>query len=396
MTPITPSLVGPIGQTHEACIEQGPRPSVGVLDFHPIQYHSPLYQHLADRRNIDLDVLYLDDHGLREAVDTGFGVSFAWNIDLLSGYSSNFLSATASVRSRTSIIRRWISLHDVIIIHGYSSPWMLFAMFACRIQGVPYLMRGDSKPAGEATGLRRRVRTICARTAVAGSAGGLAVGQLNEAFYHRFRARRVVFAPHSVDDVRFAAAPCIGRPELLARWKIDPNRPVVMFCGKLSARKRPLDLALALRLLAQDVTVLFVGDGPLRAQVLQSLRPGSGVVTGFVNQLELPSYYHAADVLVLPSAIEPWGLVVNEAMAAGTLPVVSDRVGAAPDLVSGVGEVYACGNIADLAGALRRGLARASDPGSRDQIRRRLSRYSIDQTVIGFERGAIEVSAGNS
>ena len=71
----------------------------------------------------------------------------------------------------------------------------------------------------------------------------------------------------------------------------------------------------------------------------------SGIVTGFVNQADLPSYYHAADVLVLPSESEPWGLVVNEAMAAGALPVLSDRVGATPDLVSGLGEIYPCGDI---------------------------------------------------
>ena len=85
--------------------------------------------------------------------------------------------------------------------------------------------------------------------------------------------------------------------------------------------------------------MLFVGDGVLAERVQASISPANGVVTGFVNQSDLPIYYHAADILVLPSDEETWGLVVNEAMAAGTLPVVSDKVGCAPDLVDGVGEV---------------------------------------------------------
>ncbi len=57
-------------------------------------------------------------------------------------------------------------------------------------------------------------------------------------------------------------------------------------------------------------------------------------IAGFVNQQELPSWYAAADTLVLPSdSRETWGLVVNEAMAAGLPVVVSDAAGCSLDLV---------------------------------------------------------------
>jgi glycosyltransferase involved in cell wall biosynthesis len=52
---------------------------------------------------------------------------------------------------------------------------------------------------------------------------------------------------------------------------------------------------------------------------------------------EVYKHYAAADVLILPSSREPWGLVVNEAMAAGLPVIVSDRVGSATDLVEGRG-----------------------------------------------------------
>ena len=48
------------------------------------------------------------------------------------------------------------------------------------------------------------------------------------------------------------------------------------------------------------MNVLFVGDGVTADAVRASLLPGSGAITGFVNQSELPNYYHAADIMVLP------------------------------------------------------------------------------------------------
>src|SRR6185503_9315286 len=75
---------------------------------------------------------------------------------------------------------------------------------------------------------------------------------------------------------------------------------------------------------------------------------------GFVNQQALGEAYAVADCLVLPSDVsETWGLVVNEALAAGLPAVVSDEVGCAPDLVkSDTGAVFARGNIEELGSAL--------------------------------------------
>src|SRR5438309_4475455 len=76
---------------------------------------------------------------------------------------------------------------------------------------------------------------------------------------------------------------------------------------------------------------------------------------GFQNQRQLSPYYHAADLLVLPSRRgETWGLVVNEALHHGLPCVVSDAVGCGPDLISpGVtGELFETGSVRALKGAL--------------------------------------------
>ena len=376
---------------------QGSRPRLGVVDFNPVQYRTPLYQLMTRRARVELDVLFLADDFHSPVVDPGFGVPVTWDIDLLSGYEHKFLTTSGThppARRRVARLARWVSGHDAVVIHGYSHPWMLLAALLCRTRRVPYLLRGESAPHGQATGLRRQLRNAVARAVVSASSAGLAIGRLNEEFYRHYGAPRIIWAPYSVDDERFASPPPTSRSELLSRWHLDGHKPVILFCGKLSPRKRPLDLCAAATALAHDVNLIFVGDGVLAGEVRACLRPGSGAVTGFVNQSELPAYYHAADVIVLPSEAEPWGLVVNEAMAAGVLPVVSDRVGAGPDLVVGVGEVYPCGDTARLADALRRALALASHPQTRNRVRQHAARYCLDRTATGYEQAAFAVSGG--
>lgn len=368
-------------------------PKLGVIAYHPIQYHAPLHQLLAKRGNVDLDVLFLSDTGIHPAVDPGFGVPVAWDIDLLSGYSHQFLAragSPANIVKKTKALARWLPSHDAVVINGYSSPWMLLTMAFCRMRGIPYLLRASSHPLGQSSGIRRYLRRMGTRLVVAGSACGLAMGQLNQEFYRQSHARRVTFAPNSVDNERFACPPQIGRSDLLAQWGLKNSKPVIAFCGKLIPRKRPQDLAAAVKLLPFDVITLFVGDGPLADSIRASLVTGGGAVTGFVNQSDLPSYYHAADILVLPSENETWGLVVNEAMACGTLPVVSDRVGCAPDLAADVGEVFACGNVPALTEALHRAVKRLDDPHTHGRIRRQVERYSLARTAAGYEQATLE------
>ena len=63
-----------------------------MLASHPIQYQAPLYQELARRGVVDLEVAFLSSDGAQPYHDPAFGVTLAWDIDLLGGYRSTVLA----------------------------------------------------------------------------------------------------------------------------------------------------------------------------------------------------------------------------------------------------------------------------------------------------------------
>src|SRR5207253_11122683 len=135
-----------------------------------------------------------------------------------------------------------------------------------------------------------------------------------------------------------------------------PDTLVILFSAKLQPWKRPLDLLNAFaKANLPNALLLFAGAGPLLLQLepdAASLGVPSRVrFLGFANQSQLPAVYTGADLLVVPSEFEPFGLVVNEALCCGCAVAASDRCGAARDLVAPVDPrlVFPCGNIAALA-----------------------------------------------
>jgi glycosyltransferase involved in cell wall biosynthesis len=163
------------------------------------------------------------------------------------------------------------------------------------------------------------------------------------------------------NDWWMAQSKLVDRSAVRASWGVSPNDAVLVFSAKLQQWKRPLDL---LRAFAKadlpHAFLLFAGTGPLLPQ-LESEAASLGVASrvrflGFVNQSQLPAVYSSADLLILPSEFEPFGLVVNEAMCCGCAAAASDRCGAARDLVAPVSPelVFRCGDVDALAELLKK------------------------------------------
>ena len=181
------------------------RPRLGVLATHPIQYQAPLYQELARRGVVNLDVAFLSTGGATPVHDPGFGVTLAWDIDLLGGYRSTVLARRPLMAKAAWLVSAssWLRQQDIVVLHGHSDPDILLAAAACRLLGVPYLLRGDSRAQSSAVGMRRIARHLVAGAVVRNAAGALPIGQRNADFYQRYGRIPHYLAPYSVDNERF-------------------------------------------------------------------------------------------------------------------------------------------------------------------------------------------------
>lgn len=371
----------------------GPRPTLTVFAPHVIQYQAPLYAELAKHHDLDLHVAFFSDKGVEPYFDTGFGRRVQWDIDLLSGYEHSFLPESLLRRLRAVFTQ--VRRSSVVLVHGHRAPWMLITTLLAIVTRTPYLLRGESWAEGAATGWRRIVRNAVVRVVVGNSAAGLAIGIHNAEFYRAFGCRDVVMAPYSVDIERFrtgAEQARGGRRGRLRALGLNPDIPTIVSAGKLTPVKRPMDLVAALPLMQTSANLIFIGDGELAPSVSQAARGKPVAMLGFVNQEEMPAALSLGDVFALISGVEPWGLVVNEAMACGLLPVVSDRVGCAPDLVEGLGETFPAGDVVALAAALDRAVARLSNDDWRCEATRRLASRDLHATAEGFAQAALRVN----
>jgi glycosyltransferase involved in cell wall biosynthesis len=147
---------------------------------------------------------------------------------------------------------------------------------------------------------------------------------------------RVVLLRPSVDLVRFGFAPDVAPAR--ERLGLSPNDFVLLTVRRLVPRTGVLRLVEAMALLRErHVRLLIVGDGPQRQTIeatVEHLELGETVtVLGHVNDADLPLYYQAADLSLIPSVgLEAFGLVVLESLASGT-PVAGTPVGEVPDAI---------------------------------------------------------------
>ena len=113
-----------------------------------------------------------------------------------------------------------------------------------------------------------------------------------------------------------------------------------LFVGRFSPEKNILFLIRVYERLrkdgAEDWGLILIGNGPQRGEIenfVSKNKIKDIYLPGFKQQEELPLFYAISDVFVLPSVSEPWGLVVNEAMASSLPVLVSKRCGCYPDIV---------------------------------------------------------------
>ncbi len=376
---------------------------LSIFATHPVQYHVPLWRGLAENNTLDVKVNYFSDISIRGGVDPQFGIAVAWDVPLLEGYASNFVSKTANIaRPYFIFIPNVYQLlerqkPDVILIQGYVHGFILQLIVAARKLGIKIINRAEFSDGQRDRSLLKAVaRDAYLKWFYRRMDALCYMGQTARKHLERFvEKERLFFSPGSIDASRFRNGNDNGntsRNGLRRQIGASDDDFVILFAGKLIALKRVMLLLDAIDQMNKDGLILvIVGDGPLREQVCRRCEQvlwNKCCMAGFINQSKIGQYYAAADVLVLPSARETWGLVVNEAMTFGVPAVVSDTVGCAPDLVlPGVtGAIFKCGDASALAGAIETVRCQSAQyPGQlHENVLAHIRYYSVEASVAGI------------
>jgi glycosyltransferase involved in cell wall biosynthesis len=216
---------------------------------------------------------------------------------------------------------------DVVITTGFI-PTYLFAFAWAVLHGVPHVAMTDGTAQSEKalSWLHRFVRRIVfARSA---SFVGACEGSRELFRQYGVPEKRIHLSQLCTDNDRFS------RPGSAASADF-------IFCGRFVSHKRPLfamEVAKEVaKRLGRRTMIDFVGSGAMEPEMRDYAAQIADFVDtrfhGYVTQDELPSRYADARIFLFPSEWDPWGVVANEACAAGLPVIVSPHAGAAGELV---------------------------------------------------------------
>lgn len=361
-------------------------------------YRIPVFNALARHQGIDLHVIFLaeTDSGLRQWLVYKDEIGFSYQVlpsrrQRLGGH--NILLN----RGLKDSLRQ--AAPDAIVCGGYNYLASWQAKSWARSHRIPFILWVESTDKDRRSGnrmlefLKTRFMRDCSAFVVPGKSSFEYVKK------YRTAGQQIFTAPNAVDIELFAQrAAAVRQDAALHREALRLPSRFFLFVGRLVPEKGVFDLLDAYGKLSAEmraeVGLVFVGEGTARSELgrrANDIMPGSIQFAGFAQREQLASYYALADVFVFPSHTDPWGLVVNEAMACGLPVISSEAAGCTADLVEDNwnGRVVRGGDVKQLASAME---DLASDSARRSQMgnnsRESILRYSPEACAAGIA-GAI-------
>lgn len=277
---------------------------------------------------------------------------------------------------KLSFFCRILSRYDCLIINGYTGiDCLCLILLNMLSHRHPMTLESDTELRIPKQPLRRLVKWLWlhflfTRKYVYGFAGGNYRHKDLFRFYGMMEDR-IFLAPMVVDNEKYA----------LAERKVDACIFNFGYVGRLVDIKQVDKIIAAIGLLVakgHKVSLTVVGDGPERPRLERLATTLPVEFTGKVFGEAKIRILHGIDCLILYSSYEPWGLVVNEALASGIPVIVSDKVGACKDLVEGdepTGLVAKWDDVNDLAKKMEVMLSDSEERGKKQA--NAISRMSV-------------------
>lgn len=228
-----------------------------------------------------------------------------------------------------------ISRENTLIISNGYNHWSFILLFFLQMFRPFYLGIESDTPYSEKSGLLKTIKTIYLKTIfsnkkILGFSGGN--GAHKDLFLkYGMNKERVFLLPMMINNQKYYPNP------QEKQVKSDGNL-VFLYVGRLDPEKNVDALISTFKTIVKErsnIKLIIVGGGSCEEQLKeQAMHQQHIIFKGKLYGKDLINCYHSADILVLPSLFEPWGLVVNEALSAGLPVICSNKVGAGNDLVA--------------------------------------------------------------
>lgn len=223
---------------------------------------------------------------------------------------------------------------DKIIISDFTSLTGMLAILHLRRKKIPYWLESDGGFAKNGKGVIERIKSFF----IKGADLYLSTGKTNDEYFLKYGAERekIKFYPFtSIYDKDVLQTPLTqqGKSEIKKELNL-PQKKIILAVGQFIYRKG-FDILLRTCANIKNTIIVFVGGVPTEEyrDIIDEYKIDNIFFEGFKGREEIKKYYQAADVFVLPTREDIWGLVINEAMAYG-IPVIStNKCGAAIQLI---------------------------------------------------------------
>ena len=224
---------------------------------------------------------------------------------------------------------------DHIVLCGYSSPTVMLAMLYLRLHRIPFYMEVDGGLIREDSGPKLWFK----RLLVGSASAWISSGSYTTDYLVHYGAKREKVSTYPFTSLWQREIPetvPTGSEKQQLREKLDmQEEKIALYVGRYDPKKGMDDLLNICPELDADTGVYFVGGEPSEEHLAFCEEKGLKNVhfVGFQKKEALEDYYKAADLLVLPTWSDVWGLVINEAMALGLPVVTTDRCVAGMELI---------------------------------------------------------------
>ncbi len=263
---------------------------------------------------------------------------------------------------------------DAVAVGGWNQPAFWQALAYCKAARVPLLVWIESTERDARS--EARPLELAKRTLIRGAAGAFVPGRASAEYARALGVPedRIVVAPNAVDNAFFRTFP-----------RRDERSCTFLYVGRLDPEK---GIDILLDAFADVPGELVLAGAGTEGKSLEARASERIRFLGPVPRERLPRLYASADVFVLPSRSEQWGMVLNEAAAAGLPLVATDAAGAAYELVDDDLRVPA-GDALALADAMRR---LAGDPAVRAESAERSRERVASLTPERWAEGVLELA----